>query len=241
VRRPPIRAFAPILALAALGAALLLQHCDDASDSIEEPVAQTPAPSVPTQAPLTSSLAQSSARFGDRDFVRSVFFNVFSAPLALGDGGAPDAGDNTAAFNGLFDAEIIAQQHLFGRACNPLEKGNGDDCNGNLTNAALKGIESSAGREATRIQLCRRFSANDDFAGRAITRAGGALTAAPNEASFAGIARLFYPDIEPEDLTPLQKSLATLDAEMSKNAEPMLERWRMLLLTVCETPDWQIL
>jgi hypothetical protein len=43
------------------------------------------------------------------------------------------------------------------------------------------------------------------------------------------------------DLAPLQKSLAALDAEMVKNTEPMIERWRMLLLTVCETPDWQIL
>jgi hypothetical protein len=237
--KPVARWLGPFFLFGAACSAFLLQHCDDASGEVipEEVTAQSPVETPGPVAP-TAVLAEGHALFGDRDYVRSVFYNVFYKVSASADAGATGT---LAEFDRLFDIEVLAQQHLFGRACNPLERGTNEDCNANLTNAALRGVESSAGREGTRIQLCRRFVANDAFAARAVRRAGGNMAEAPKAAALPGIVRLFYQDIETGELAQMQKNLANLDDSMVQNAESVSNRWQLLLLAVCETPEWQIL
>ncbi|PWU12688.1 MAG: hypothetical protein C5B49_15865 [Bdellovibrio sp.] len=137
------------------------------------------------------------------------------------------------------DAEIRPVQQFFGRACNPYETGDSSDCNGSLVNSSLAlGATDSSGREAARIQLCRSL-VSDDALVQALQVKVSPTELAPQGSAIAELVGLFYPDLPGDTLVSLVDSLGQLDTVMAQNSEHVMDRWRILALTLCETPEWQ--
>lgn len=145
------------------------------------------------------------------------------------------------AFFDLIHAEIHPQQHAFGRPCDIIATGNYSDCFFNLTNLEMGMWKStSTVREASRIQLCRRLVANNNLLNTAVNQVKGKdLT--PTEASLRKVVTLFYPAWEDDSLGNVIQALVALDYKMALNSEPIFDRWRMVFVTICETPYWETL
>jgi hypothetical protein len=59
----------------------------------------------------------------------------------------------------------------------------------------------------------------------------------PDAASLRAIAGLFYRGDSPSD--DFFNALISMDQDMAKEATSPLDRWRMMLTMICESPDWQ--
>lgn len=165
--------------------------------------------------------------------VTSTLENIFQADSS--------SSSDRKAFIDLIRAEIRPQQHAFGRPCDIIATGNYSDCFYNLTNLEMGMWKSTSTiREASRIQLCRRLVANNSLLKTAVNQVTGKdLT--PTEDSLKKAVKLFYPAWEDDSLGNVVQALVALDYKMAMNSEPISDRWRMVFVTICETPYWEIL
>jgi hypothetical protein len=147
----------------------------------------------------------------------------------------------------VLDEEILGRSSDFGRACDltdPLfsEQVPGD-CRFSTANATTDRIKpSSISREASRIQACRRTIGHDEVARyfrdgiQSMAKVAGA---APTNESVKTIHGLFFLGQEiPGDLVTRALDLYE---DMGRNGETLNDRWKMLFLIFCESPDWQYL
>lgn len=161
---------------------------------------------------------------------------TFLSEIFINDG-VSDEGKNN--FSKFFAAEIIPQQHTFGRACDITTTGLFSQCNLNLANLSNgMSMTSSTIREASRIQLCRRLVTDESFLAPLLSR----LNVSGDEISETMIqnaAFLFYPawDSHPEIISSLKK----LELEMLNSGESFSSRWKIILDVLCESPYWEIL
>lgn len=143
------------------------------------------------------------------------------------------------AFSNLFAAEILVQQHMFGRPCDAIASGSTLDCGynlGNMTNGMSQ--SSSTIREASRIQLCRRLLSREGLLNPLLARLG-VIDQAPNAENLQRAIQLFYPPWE--NSTEVIGALANLDSQMARNGETLKNRWTLILSTLCDSPYWEIL
>lgn len=167
----------------------------------------------------------------DKIYLESVFREVFLSPQSTQ--GEIDA------LNYYMAIEINSNQHLFGRPCNPYETA--DFCGGSLNHASVAlAARSSSGREAARVKICRWIISNDTLLTRARDKVKG-NDPTPNSDSVRGIVRLFYPSMRDAILAGAAEALMALDTEMNHANEKVMDRWRLIFLTVCESPGWEIL
>ena len=178
-------------------------------------------------------VATSKLVIGDQLFLESAFREAFLSP---------DSPPNETGFmDYLFAEEFRREQHLLGRGCDPIEFGDGTPCNGILNNASISMSPStSSGREAARLQICRRVISNDVMMARVIRKVSAGDTT-PNATSIEAIVRLFYPNMDQEVVNQSVLALGELDYGMTKGNERILDRWKILLLTVCESSGWEAL
>ena len=188
---------------------------------------------LPLSHPPVEKTAETESQLmtGDKLFIESVFREVFLSPLST-------AGEINN-FNAYLTWDFSPVRHLLGRPCNPYETA--DLCGGDLGQASFAmGPQTSSGREGARIKICRWMTNDDALLARARDKIrGGDPT--PNPASTAQLVRQFYPGLEEGDVQTFTQSLLALDFEMMGNNERIIDRWRMLFLTVCESPGWQLL
>lgn len=184
--------------------------------------------------PNTSSsgvLAQGHIVMGDQEYLQSVFVDVFSVP---------DQDPNVTGYiAAVIQQEFLPEQFMLGRPCDPFETGDLSGCNylvSNIENVML--ASSSAIREAARIQVCRRLLANNYVLANAISKVQGDQDT-PNDMSVIAAIRLFYP--ASDNALAVQSALLSMDETMAAASENVTDRWRLLFLTLCESPSWQIL
>ena len=181
--------------------------------------------------PIIAAVATGSIVLGDRDFLESVFRDVFDSSIGTA--------DTRNYLNAVLNQEFGPTQQMLGRSCNPLEEGTTERCGGQLTNVNIAmQASTSAIREAARIQVCRRVLANDSLLNIAVLKVRGQQST-PNKASVVAAVGLFYPTLE--DTQDLGQKLQEMDQVMAQNAETEKNRWRLIFLTLCEAPTWQIL
>lgn len=169
---------------------------------------------------------------GDRDYLKSVYLQIFSS------------GTNNEEIPHLeyrFDVETNPHQHLLGRSCNPMETGDNVICHHSPSNTEIPMItQSSSARSAVRIQVCRRMVENDHVLQWTLAKLSQ-KDAPPNDTAISEAASWFYPHLEASQKQELQQSLKVLNTEMSKKSESVTNRWRMLILALCESPGWEVL
>lgn len=168
---------------------------------------------------------------GDKEYLESVFTDVFGSPSL--------SQENKNVLQSILFQEFTPQQQVLGRACDPIREGSTYGCYYSLTNAETGlSAASSAIREGARIQVCRRMIANEPLFQNAVAKIKG-NSSTPTDQSIGSAIELFFPAREPDSV--LQNALSRLDGAMATNSESADNRWRMLLLTLCESPSWQIL
>lgn len=144
-----------------------------------------------------------------------------------------------AAFHGLFNAEVLLQQHMYGHPCDIIASGSTLDCGYNYANLTIGMSQSSSTiREASRVQMCRRLVAQDGLMNTLVARIKGE-DVTPTSESLQRAIQLFYPSWE--DNGEIIIELQSLDYKMAMNSESTKDRWRMIILTICESPYWEIL
>lgn len=168
---------------------------------------------------------------GDREYLESVFLDVFSSPQA--------SPDEQNYINAVIYQEFAPEQQMLGRSCDPLQDGTLNRCNYSLTNVDTAMLaNSSAIREAAQVQVCRRLLANDGVLAVVLGKIRGSQSA-PTDQSIAGMIELFFP--VQDGAQDAKSALLELDRAMAQKPESLTDRWRLLLLTVCESPSWQVL
>lgn len=184
-----------------------------------------------TPVSVTGAVATGNILIGDRDFLESVFIDVFDSPTAS---------QNVRGYiNAVLIQEFGPTQQMLGRSCDPLEQGTLYHCSGQISNVDIAMVPtSSAIREAARVQVCRRLIANDDVLANVLAKIQGRQST-PNEASVTAAIQLFYP--AQESALQVGDKLLQMDEVMAENVETVKNRWRLILLTLCEAPTWQIL
>lgn len=219
------------LGLAALSL-LLFQNC--AANPFGRPISlNLPSNHPSVEAQAEAALVTSKPVMGDGQYIRSVFEDVFLSPSS-----SADARNRVAAY---LNAELLPTLHLWGRACDPMEMGSIDACYASVSNSQLAHDPStSSGREAARLQTCRRLTSDSVTLNEVVQKVKGNETA-PSATSASGIVRLFYPTWSEGEVSQVQTKLSELDLQMAKSAEKVEDRWRVMVLSVCESSGWELL
>jgi hypothetical protein len=127
----------------------------------------------------------------------------------------------------------------FGSPCDPYSSYSGKDCGGSITNSQTPAnVDDNTLREAFHIQLCENVLGVDQAVGAALQKISAVSTTAPTLATVRAAYGLFYRADGPTNDTV--STLMAMDASLAANNEPMLERWRGILLQICESPGWEL-
>lgn len=167
----------------------------------------------------------------DRVGVNSLLSDVFLTNVS--------SASDIAAFQNLFSAEVLLQQHMYGHPCDIVANGSTLDCGYNFANLTIGMSQSSSTiREASRVQMCRRLVAQDGLLNTLVARIRG-KDVTPTSESLQTAIQLFYPAWE--DNGEIVSALQSLDYKMAVSSESIKDRWRVIILTICESPYWEIL
>jgi hypothetical protein len=162
-------------------------------------------------------------KMGDRFYVASVLTQVFgpdSAPVVN-----PLVRDNMAAFGG---------------PCDQAGRVGGNNCGGRLSFSQLPMLPvSMATREGYRLRACETLTFDDNLLKYAVGQIEAAtLLDPPNSTAVDKVYEQFYPGQKPT--TAVHDALVDVVRKASDGKTP-LDGWRFLFMTVCSSPDWQLL
>lgn len=209
---------------------LLFQNCGQftaTSSSSEQLSPNHP----PIEIEQKASVTRDRLLLGDAFYVMSVFRDVFA-----GENSHPDI---TGFVEYVLREEILSAQTEFGRACSLFHDGALQNCNGNVFNQSINMKSSSSSlREAARLQTCQRLVNNDYVLTQLINKVKGSSDA-PTKESVSRIVLLFFPALD--STKDFETSLLKLETRMVAGAEPVIDRWRLIVFSVCEEPGWQLL
>lgn len=199
--------------------------------SVELPINH---PSVAEEENVDSGpLVASKLVLGDKEYLESVFRDVF-APA-----GTPQG--IVQFVDAVLNDEFVPAQNVLGQPCSVVEQASSAPCHGILLNMRTTTSPSTSTiREAARMQVCRRLVENDSVLSHFVARVRGS-DPSPVATSAAAVVRSFYPNAPDALVSETAVELLNLDREMARNSERLIDRWRMLVLVPCESPDWQAL
>ena len=126
----------------------------------------------------------------------------------------------------------------FGSACSMYDSASYRDCSGDSGSTLPLRTSANVLRESYRMQICENILAYTEAVKTALMRVGLSDTVAPKVEDLSKIYSLFYRTGEIDELT--LRSMYALDAELVTAKESILNRWRMQLMLVCESPGWQL-
>ena len=177
----------------------------------------------------TVNPAQYVMPLGHRGFISSIMTDIFS--------NANSSAAYVSSLNAAVQIWSGNQGADLGLACNPYDANSGTDCGGNISNANLP-IErqSTIVREADRIHLCNEILGTDEAVTTALANANVTATT-PDATSIRAVAALFYRGDSPSD--DFFNALVSMDQDMANESTTPIDRWRMMLTMICESPDWQ--
>ena len=181
----------------------------------------------------------SALRNTTRYYVANVLLGIF--------GGTPvDSNVNT-----LVNALILNQPGIFGGPCHnysmapntaPGDYINGD-CGNVSANTQLSVMPAdNSGREAARIRVCKQVLSLDPAVLNAASLVRSAKISSttittPTASDLQGAMNLFHPGTPSSAFSP--NEITKLSNLVSAASTPV-NQWRLVLLTLCISPDWQV-
>jgi len=154
----------------------------------------------------------------------------------------------------IIDANIRYSFEAFGLPCDPYSQNGVNDClntkmniypnETNFATAIAYSTYSTDGninsvREGLRMNVCDQIIQNDISLSFALSKLSASLNSAPTVANLRQIVELFFPFADNnEDLVQvLSRNIFTND--FNNLSSP--NKWRVIFLTLCYSPDWQVL
>lgn len=142
-------------------------------------------------------------------------------------------------FNKILSEEIITQQHMFGRSCDPFVTGNMNACGNNLSNLNIALTQPpSTIRFASKIHLCRRLLSNYNLLTPLLEK-NHLVNISPNPVNISLAISLYFPAMEfnQNDYNALNR----LILEMNNSGIDGYHQWMIIMTTLCESPYWEVL
>lgn len=142
------------------------------------------------------------------------------------------------ALDALINQWILYRGAQYGVGCNPYDTYSTRDCGGGMSGANLPyHVDDNTVRESFRIQFCEHALGTDNGVNAVLEKVSN-RSVAPTAAAIAQIYLFFYRgDEAPSDVIA---SLLDMDVTLAKNNESVINRWRAVILQICESPGWQL-
>lgn len=176
----------------------------------------------------TADLTTQKVLIVNRDYVKTLLLEIFT--------GNQGPSENLET---LVEAWVTNRGSQFGLGCDTLSSYSGRDCGGDSTASnSPQFVDHNTVRESYHLQLCRQILASDIAVNNVLEKIKPNLPV-PNKDAVISLYNLFYRGDDPNE--NIINSLLDLDHSLAQSRESTIERWRGLILVVCESPNWQIL
>ena len=181
---------------------------------------------LPIDHPPEKTVDQTKIKYqvANRDYVIDLMTDIFS----------DDNGVAISELDGILNVWVFNRGSQYGLGCDNYASASGRDC-------YLKPTESNLPvytvRESFQIQLCENILSLN----HAVTIVKSKVAAGvdyPNRESLINLYNLFYRGNDPNE--NVINTLLDFDRALAQNRESQLERWRGVILQVCESPGWQL-
>ncbi len=138
---------------------------------------------------------------------------------------------------GIINQWVFYKGAQFGQGCDPYGSYGGQDCGGSIVNANLPyQSEDNTVRQSFNVQVCENILGTDQAISAVLQKVTNPPTA-PTSAAIAQIYEMFYRgDDAPANVV---SSLIELDRTIAPT-ENTTNRWRAVILQICESPAWQL-
>lgn len=138
----------------------------------------------------------------------------------------------------LINQWILNRGAQYGQGCDPYGSYSGRDCGGSISGANLAyQTDDSTLRESYRVQFCEHVLGFDHAVNVVLEKISN-RSVAPTAGAVRQIYGFFYRGDDASDA--IVASLMELDTTLAKNGESVMDRWRGVILQVCESPGWQL-
>jgi hypothetical protein len=170
-------------------------------------------------------------QLGHKHYVSAMLREVFAGP------------QSSAGYLGALDAHIRYwidnKGSQFGAACNQYDSNGVGFCDNAVSNVngPLR-LDDNLVRESFRIRACEEILHNDEAVAAALSKIQR-TSETPELESLEQAAGLFYRGEPPP--SGFVETLLELDRDLAKAKESVGERWRMMFIMICESPDWQMI
>jgi hypothetical protein len=138
----------------------------------------------------------------------------------------------------LLNQWILNRGGQYGQGCDPYGSYSGRDCGGSITNANLAfQTEDNTLRESYRVQFCENILGMDQGVNAVLEKVAN-RSVAPTPVAVKQIYEFFYRGDDASDA--IVASLMALDTTLAQKGESVMDRWRGVILQVCESSGWQL-
>lgn len=176
-----------------------------------------------------ATIAQATSQaplLANRIYISSLMADVFTTDSM--------SGDDRNFLNSTLNSWITTQPAVYGYPCNT--KANAGECNGTVLVPMNSGTNTL--RAAYKSQACQTILSRDVYVNAVVSKVS-TMGAAPTATSIASLYELFY---RGDDADPnLVQGLISSDRGiLSQNMKvSTTDRWRYLILALCESPGWE--
>jgi hypothetical protein len=167
-------------------------------------------------------------QLGNRIYVSTLLREVFASAVT------PVPG-----LEGLLNKWVINRGAQFGGGCDPYSSYSGHDCGGASSNANLAyRIDANTVRESFVVQACENILGYDAAVAAVLEKVSNRASV-PNSDAVKQIYQLFYRGDAPSAI--VINSILDYDKSNAVGGETTTNRWRGVILQICESPGWQML
>ena len=188
------------------------------------------APPLPMNHPDEKTQVQTTIKYqlANRDYITNLMNDIFS-----------DAnGSPINELEGILDRWVLVRSGQFGLGCDTTSSYTGRDCPSQVDSSNLPVYsDDNTVRESYIVQLCQSVLAVDS-AVNIVKQKVSAGTTYPNRDAVIKIYNLFYRSEDPNE--NIINTLLDFDRALAENHEDQINRWRGVILQVCESPSWQM-
>ncbi len=217
------------IALTLIGLTQLYQNCapipqfetlDQASLS---PASVLPVTHPPDTTKLTSPQKNPGA---SREYISQILTDIFTSTSTP----VPNLG-------GILHTWIQTRPNSFGGKCSLYDSNTLTDCSNDSANTMLSSkVETTSVRQTLKIQVCEQILSNDQAITAALEKIQS-TSATPNASSIGQLYSLFRRGWDPDPA--FVATLVDMDKSLANKKIVPLERWRAVLLVICEDPFWE--
>jgi hypothetical protein len=123
----------------------------------------------------------------------------------------------------------------------PYDTYTSSDCGGDISNSSLSSFQDDGViRESFHVQFCQNVLGLDEGVTAALEKISiDPSSVAPSSSGIAAAIDLFYRGRP--TATDVTAALALFDQSLATSGETTLNRWRGVLMQICQSTDWELL